>query len=245
MPEILSYGGGTQTIAMCILVARGVLPKPDAVIAADTGREMPSTWEYAERYARPLIASVGLELHIASHEIATYDLYTTRGDLLIPAHTKTGKLSTFCSGHWKADVVERYANRTFGIRKQDLINWIGFSLDEKRRVKGRHENRRYPLIELSLTREDCYSLIQSEGLPLPNKSRCFMCPFQHNAEWREVRAHPDLWAEAIQIDETIRETYEQDEVYVHAQRVPLTDADLDVEDRNEPTRQCGLGMCFV
>lgn len=243
--EILSYGGGTQTIAMCILVARGVLPPPAHVIAADTGREMPSTWEYAERYARPLLQSVGLDLHIAGHELATYDLYTTRGDLLIPAHTKTGKLSTFCSGHWKADVVERYANRTFGIRKQDLVNWIGFSLDEKFRVKGRHDNRRYPLIELSLTREDCYAIIKNEGWPLPNKSRCWMCPYQDNQTWREVRENPTLWAEAIAIDEDIRHFNEQSEVYLHQQRVPLADADLDADDRKEPNRQCGLGMCFV
>lgn len=37
--EILNYGGGRQTVAMCILIKRGVLPRPDHIIIADTGRE--------------------------------------------------------------------------------------------------------------------------------------------------------------------------------------------------------------
>ena len=47
------------------------------------------------------------------------------------------------------------------------------------------------------------------------------------------------------LDEELRDADERGGVYLHAQRVPLADADLDVEDRNAPTRQCGLGMCFV
>lgn len=107
MTEILSYGGGMQTIAMCVLVERGILPRPDFVIAADTGREMPSTWDYAREYAAPLLARVGLDLHIAPHNLATVDLYGKNGDLLMPLYTSTGKLSTFCSGEWKARVVDR------------------------------------------------------------------------------------------------------------------------------------------
>jgi hypothetical protein len=44
MFNILSYGGGIQTIAMCVLVAQDRLERPDAIIVADTGREMPTTW---------------------------------------------------------------------------------------------------------------------------------------------------------------------------------------------------------
>ena len=240
--HILSYGGGVQTIAMCILVARGVLPRPDAVIAADTGREMPTTWEYADAYARPLLASVGLELHIAPHSLATVDVYGKNGDLLLPSYTATGKLQTFCSNEWKARVVDRYA-RGLGLPKP-YTNWIGFSLDEAKRVKG-HDGRRYPLLELGLTRADCVAIIDREGLPIPPKSRCWMCPHQHNAEWREVRDSPALWAEAVALDTELREADERGGVYLHASRKPLREADIDAQDRAEPSRQCGLGLCFV
>lgn len=243
MTEILSYGGGTQTIAMCVLIAQGKLPKPDYVIAADTGREMPTTWEYADKIARPLLASVGLELHIAGHKLATRDIYSPNGDMLIPAYTATGKLPTFCSSEWKARVVQRYA-RALGVATADMVTWIGFAFDEQNRIKGT-EGRRFPLIDLMLTSEDCRNIIESAGLPLPAKSRCWMCPHQHNSEWREVRSNPELWRQAIELDKELRENDDRGGVFLHAQRVPLADANIDVEDRREPNRQCALGMCFV
>lgn len=243
MTEILNYGGGTQTVAMCVLVAQGKLPKPDYVISADTGREMPTTWEYADQYMRPLLASVGLELHIAPHALATRDMYSGNGDLLIPLYTPTGKFQTFCSSEWKRDVIRRYARRVLGT-DTNLTNWIGFSLDEARRVKG-EEGRRYPLIELMLTSADCKYLIEAAGLPLPRKSRCWMCPHQHNAEWREVRDNPDLWQQAIELDHEMRENDERGGVWLHPQRVALELADIDASDRQEPNRQCAFGLCFV
>lgn len=242
MSEILSYGGGVQTIALCVLVTQGILSRPDYVIAADTGREMPSTWEYANTYARPLLASIGLELHVAPHDLATVDLYGKNGDLLMPLFTSTGKLSTFCSGEWKARVVDRYAKTKLGIA--NYTAWIGFSLDERRRIKSR-DGKRFPLIELNLTRVDCLTIIERAGLPIPPKSRCYMCPHQHNAEWREVRAQPELWRQAIAIDEEMRDADERGDTYLHADRIPLEQADLDNKDRGEPSAQCGMGLCYV
>lgn len=241
--EILSYGGGIQTIAMCVLVVQGNLPRPDYVIAADTGREMPTTWEYADEIARPLLASVGLDLRIAGHELATVDLYAANDDILIPAYTDTGKLPAFCSDKWKARVVRSYARQVLGTGT-DLVNWIGFSMDEVRRCTD-DPGRRYPLIELMLTRADCEYLIEQAGLPLPRKSRCWMCPHQHNAEWREVRADADLWRQAIELDQEIRDNDERGGVWLHASRQPLELADLDADDRREPNRQCAFGLCFV
>ncbi len=241
--HVLSYGGGTQTITMLVLVKRGLLPKPDYVIAADTGREVQSTWDYAETYARPLLASIDLDLHIAPHDLATVDVYGLNGDLLLPVFTQTGKLPTFCSQEWKARVVERYARRILGV-EGDIVNWIGFAQEERRRVKGQ-DGRRYPLLELMLTSEDCRAIIQSEGLPLPKKSRCKICPHQANHEWREIRNDPAAWAEAVAFDAEVRDNDERGGVYLHASRRPLADADLDADDRKEPARQCGLGLCFV
>lgn len=243
MTTILNYGGGTQTAAMCILVARGVLPMPDYIIAADTGREMPSTWQYLNDHIQPLLAPHGLTVHIASHDLATVDLYGHNGDLLVPVYTSTGKLPTFCSSEWKASVVRRYARTVLGV-KGAIENWIGFSLDEKRRIKDR-DGRAFPLADLMISTEDCRRIILDAGLPLPKKSRCFMCPHQHNAEWREVKTNPALWQLALDVDDEVRENDERGGLFLHRQRVPLRDALLDTDDRAEPSRQCGLGQCFL
>lgn len=244
--EILSYGGGVQTIAMCVLVAQGKLPRPDAVIAADTKREMPTTWAYAREYAAPLLASIGLDLHIAPHDLATVDLYGKNGDLLVPVYTATGKLPTYCSTEWKARVVARYARQVLGLTGE-LVNWIGFSLEERRRVKG-ETGRRYPLLDLMLSRADCERIILDAGLPLPAKSRCYHCPHQSPAEWLEVRDDAALWADAVAIDDEVRDNDERGGVYLHESRRPLRDLtrdDLLSSKAREPSRQCGLGLCFV
>ena len=247
--DVLSYGGGRQTVAMAILIKRGVLPRPDRVVIADTGREARSTWAYLDAYTRPLLATVGLDVEIASHDLATVDLYGHNGTLLLPVWTETGKFTAYCSGEWKKAVIRRYL-RGQGVGPETRVtNWIGYAWDERRRIKGEDTGpwlRRFPLIELGLTKADCQIIIADEGLPLPPSSSCWMCPHRSNAEWRHVRDNlPEQWQEAIALDEEIRETDERHAVYLHQSRVPLALADLDAPDRREPMRQCSLGLCMV
>jgi hypothetical protein len=243
---VLSYGGGIQTVAMCLLVKRGVLPRPDYIVAADTGREVRSTWDYLAAHVQPMLAEIGLTVEVASHDLATVDLYAKNGDVLLPAFTQTGKLPTFCSVEWKSRVVQRYL-RGRGVDAASI--WIGFSTEERKRVKSQPPGpwrRTYPLLRLMLTRHDCEQIIVSAGLPLPSKSACFMCPHRTNEEWREVRdRHPEQFAEAVKIDEEVREADEHGALYLHRSLVPLAEVDFDQPTKPSTERQCGLGMCFV
>jgi hypothetical protein len=202
-----------------------------------------TTWQYLGQHIQRRAVALGLKVHVASHKLATVDLYGKNGDLLVPAFTATGKFPTYCSQEWKARVVARYARQVLGVGGP-IVNWIGFSWDERGRLKG-EQGRCYPLIDLMLTKEDCISIIERAGLPLPKKSRCYMCPHQDNAEWREVRESPAEWQAALREDEEIRENDERGGLYLHQSRMPLREADLGAEDRKEAGRQCGLGMCFV
>jgi hypothetical protein len=48
-----------------------------------------------------------------------------------------------------------------------------------------------------MAREDCKQFIQNYGLPVPQKSGCWICPFQRNEQWRKLkRLHPDLYEKA-------------------------------------------------
>ena len=244
--QVLNYGGGRQTVAMCILVAEGALPRPDRVLIADTGREADSTWWYLYAHVRPMLRAIGMDVEIAQHTLATVDLHGKNGDLLLPVYTATGKFPTYCSNEWKAYVIQRYL-RSVGI--DDCENWIGFTVDESSRIKkdkAKCWTKRYPLIELMLTRSDCEKIILKYGLPLPPKSACWMCPHRNNEEWRFLRDnYPEQFAAACKLDDEIREDDDEHAVYLHEQRVPLREADLSVQDRGEPNRQCGLGFCMT
>ena len=57
--RILSFGGGLQTTALAIMVAKGEL-EVDEVIFADTGAEKPETYWYMENYTKPMLEEVGI-----------------------------------------------------------------------------------------------------------------------------------------------------------------------------------------
>lgn len=266
--QVLNYGGGWQTTGILALIKRGLLPKPDRVVIADTGREKPSTWRYLE-FARAEMSSIGLSIEVAPRSLAYVDLYGHNGDLLLPVYTATGKLSAFCSDEWKASVVYRYLKlsvlgftpdqivsmSSLQIREQmkvridlSFVNWIGFTYDERRRIKGT-DGRWFPLVEMMLTKADIRSLIHEQGWPDPVSSSCWMCPNMSNEEWRYIRDNdPGFFEVACHLDEDVRE---QDlfsggsGVWLHHSRVPLRQADLSVEDRIGSARQCGLGLCML
>ncbi len=168
--QILNYGGGRQTVALCILIAEGAYERPDPIVIADTGREKPSTWDYLEEVMQPYLERAGLKVEIAPRSLAYVDLYSHQGDLLLPVYTKKGKLPAFCSSEWKQRVVRRYL-KSQGV--EGGMNWIGYAIDERKRYKPTKEDqrgpwyRRFPLFDLHLTKADCRALIDRAGLPLP------------------------------------------------------------------------------
>ena len=238
--KVWSFGGGVQSVAIGVLIKEGMLPKPELAGIADTGRERRTTWEYLERVLAPYLAPIGLSIERIPHTLASADLYSMGGELpLIPAYTrvvreektlwgvqektKDGRLPTFCSGWWKRDVFERWL-RSKGVKECDC--WIGFSVDERERVKGDHRpwcRYRHPLIKLGLSRADCVQIIQKAGLPVPSKSRCWCCPHQTDAEWAEVKEDAEEWAKAVALDEDIREADPEGEagLFLYSGRVPL------------------------
>lgn len=246
MTQVLAYGGGRQTVAMVLLVTQGKLPRPDRIVIADTSREADSTWAYLDRYVQPHLAEFGMTVERAPHSLATVDIYGTTDALLIPAYTASGKLPAFCSREWKVRVCERWLRQS-GV--SGALTWVGYTLEERKRATDRGRKpwfRDWPLIHMMLTRTDCERIILNHGWPLPEKSSCWMCPNQSNAQWRRIRdEEPEHFAQAIALDEEIRVWDERGGVWLHSSRVPLADADLDATDRKEPNRQCGLGMCQV
>lgn len=255
-----SFGGGTQSISIAVLIAQGRLPKPDCIAMADTGREASETWEYTEQRVRPLLASMGLPLYIVREfEGAELpDLYGGEDGetLLIPAFTREGALSTFCSGKWKRDVVARFFRSMGYGPSRPTINWVGFSLDEKRRVRAdrnRWQKTHYPLIwDLRMRREECRQVIKDFGFPEPPKSSCWMCPYRRNAQWRRLRDfYPQDFEKACHLDEAIRARDQRGGVWLHESRTPLRTANIE-EDENiqqlnliDVINPCGSGMCWV
>lgn len=248
--QVWSNGGGTQSAAIAALIVQGRLPKPDIAVIVDTERENSDTFEYQRRFVFPALSAVGVECQVVPKSVfATVDLTSKNGkSILIPAFTtasgQIGKLPTFCSVEWKERVVSRHL-RTIGVKQCDM--WMGFSLDEMRRVKKDSKAWRrkvYPLIDLRLRRNDCIVEVLNMGWPKPPRSSCWMCPNKCNAEWKDMRDNrPADFALAVAFDYQLRET--DPDMYLHESCVPLDQVDFDTYASSGFEKGCESGLCFV
>jgi 3'-phosphoadenosine 5'-phosphosulfate sulfotransferase (PAPS reductase)/FAD synthetase len=257
--QVFSSGGGTQSTAIAALIIQGRLERPDYVVIADTGREMPSTWQYLDAVVGPALAGIGLPVHRISGLISEpahgRNWQTHNGNtMLLPSFTRyrgeVGKLPNMCTNTWKVEVVDRFLSREFGLTPSKRVKWIGFSFDEDRRISRMMQGEayksgqiRFPLVELRIKRQAAIQAVREMGWPEPPRSRCYMCPNQSDREWREVaRDYPAEFAQAVALDEAIRE--QDQHAYLHSTARPLKDADLSAEE-DLFSGSCPSGECFV
>jgi hypothetical protein len=97
---------------------------------------------------------------------------------------------------------------------QQVVKYIGFDATENHRVKSggptfavmakQREvyDIQYPLRQWGWDREECKRVIAAEGLPVPDKSACFMCPASKRHELYELDL-PQLET-AVRMEETYR-----------------------------------------
>lgn len=242
-----SYGGGVQSVAIAVLIREGALPRPDLMAICDTGRERATTFQYLRQFLQPYLDAIGLTVQVISHDLARVDMYAKDGLTLIPAYTSEGRLSAYCSGEWKRDVFERWL-RQQGVKECE--SWIGFSLDEQRRMKGDHRDwchLRFPLIEKRITREMCKRIIEGAGLPIPSKSRCWMCPHQTDDEWQDVKDDVEDWEKAVALEKEINDNDpEQKGLYLWSGRKSLEMADFTRgQGQLLPMKPCEGSNCWT
>jgi hypothetical protein len=250
---VWSYGGGTQSVAIAVLVSQGKLPLPERIFMADTSRETRVAFSYTDEYVRDLVHPIPIE--IIDHSYARVDAYDSKGRLLIPAWTTKnggiGRLPTYCSAEWKRDVCARWLREKGYGPKKPVTMWLGISVDELHRAKPARQawiEHRFPLLfDVPLTRRDCVSLVEGAGLPTPPRSACWMCPHRSDAQWRELRdERPDEWALAVDFDGAIREQSEH--WYLHRSALPLVEAPIDTAPSGGGLWDqdgCETGYCFV
>ena len=250
--QIWSSGGGVQSTALAALICNGTLPCPDLALIVDTTRERSTTWDYLEQWTLPALREVGVTLErVSAADYADVGLFEAEDSdtprLLIPAYTagtseRGGKLLNHCSTRWKRRVAQRWA-RSQGVLHADV--WFGISTDELRRVRVSRERwwqHTYPLIDLRMSRSDCYAVVQRAGWPEPPKSSCWMCPHMKPQEWQDMRLHkPTEFLAAADLEMEIQDT--QPHVYLTPAMQPLESQDFESPFMNLDLAGCDSGMC--
>jgi hypothetical protein len=145
-----------------------------------------------------------------------------------------GQLRRSCTQRWKVAPIRRWlqANRN----GERVEQWIGITLDEVGRMKSsdvQYISNEYSFIEMldrPWTRGMVMRWLQDNGLEIPVKSSCVICPFHDKATWREIKMSSNGdWHKALEADEVIRDKRPGYKCYLSAERIPLAEVDF----RNE------------
>ena len=211
-PIVVSCGLGTDSVAMLVWMKRQGI-RPDAILFADTGVEMPHTYAYAE-VLQEWLARVGFPALTIVRRTPVRVTYAPHHDLEGNCLTNATLPSLAfgfksCSLKWKVEPMDAWVKAHVArIPGHKITRVIGYDASGKdlRRSKiaaSPDFDYWYPLRDLGLTRPDLKDLLADEGLPQPFKSACFLCPARQRDEVLALAiAYPELIDRAIAIEKT-------------------------------------------
>ena len=170
------------------------------IVFSDTGCEWPETYCYMDYFEREWLQPRGFEVvrlkgmpwrwfgkgkyNIPGCSLIEY----CEAASIIPLAGKR-----WCTSEYKVKPIERYADG-----RQDMI---GIAADEAHRQGDAIR----PLVTAGVDREGCIDIIEAEGLDVPQKSGCYICPFQRNDQWRMLwERHPELFERAMLLEENTK-----------------------------------------
>ena len=213
----VSSGMGTNSTAMLVgMYERGI--RPDLIIFADTGGEMPHTYRHISAVSKWL-SEVGFpELTTVKKVDSKGDVLTLEDDCLrkkmLPSIAYGFKS---CSQKYKIQPQDKFMNNLEAARRLwksggKITKVIGFDAGESRRAEKDYScnkyNYWYPLIEWGWGREECVDAIKRAGLPQPGKSSCFFCPNSRKSEILEMaEKYPDLIERALLMEKNAELTH--------------------------------------
>lgn len=250
--QLWSCGGGRQSAGIAALIVQGQLPKPDHVAMVALEREFRQVWPYVNRYVRPALVALGIPFTaVRRSDYATKGLWggADGKTILLPAHTdqsgEASKLSEFCSGEWKREVMLRWAAEQIDWKRRGVDNWVGISWEERERRRGARRQWLkpvYPLLDMRPTTvSGCLAAVAAVGWPEPPRSRCSYCPNQSDSEWLELTS--DEFNAACQTEDEIRAI--DPHAFLHKMLIPLRDVTLKASDDNGGLfGGCSAGTCY-
>lgn len=213
--NIVAYGGGSNSTAMIIgLHQRGV--PIDLILFADTGCEQPHTYDFIPVMDQWLSAHGLPVITVVVYTDCNGERLTLEQECL-----RSGTLPALAYGYKKCSLKhkispqDKFCNnhppcREVWGRGERVVKFIGYDADEEQRrahatvydAQDTKYRKEYPLMDWGWGRDECVQVIQQEGLPLPGKSSCFLCPAMKKREIRTLyHQHRELFDRAVAVED--------------------------------------------
>nr|WP_294806937.1 hypothetical protein [uncultured Nitrososphaera sp.] len=203
---VASWGAGVDSTFMIVWAILEKKIPLDLVVFSDTGDELPETYATVAFYKK-WIESRGVPVVITANKYGkTLIQYHYDKDILPSIATRD------CTSKFKISPVRSYLRQSF-TKSAKFMQYIGYNADESKRVDNssrkeipKYTSLRYPVHEFGFTRKHEVEYLQAQGLPVPEKSGCYHCPYTRVAGWAMLDAkYPGLYAEARIVEENSRE----------------------------------------
>jgi len=255
-PLVVAYGGGTNSTAMlCGFKERGIVPA--LIVFADTGGELPRTYEHTAQMSKLCKEWWGVEIQTVRTtfrgEYETLEEKCLRLKVL-PSLAYGWKT---CSQKFKIE--PQHALVSDFLKFQGLTEAtqaIGYDAKEghretkmkQQKIKGgRILTNWYPLIEWGWDRAVCVRAILRHNLPLPGKSSCFFCPAMKRPEIIKLKAeHPEYYLRALAMEKDLKVMGRVKGLYMGVPWSEVVDADEAqgklfewVDEHATPKTPCG------
>ena len=277
--NVLNLGAGVQSTTVYLMMNEGLIPKADVAVFGDTQAEPVAVYKHLA-WLRTINDP---PIVIRSRGSLTQNLIdgcnsTGQSFISIPAFTapnqrvrqenfKIGMIRRQCTSEYKLQPVERYVRRELlkcapGKRiptKTYIRQWFGISADEvgrSTRIEARMKHpwrASFPLIDMGMTRADCVKWLEGRVPHKTPRSACVYCPYKSDAEWLALQESPEDWAEAVRVDEAIRDHDKKavctqglnEELFLHRSCIPLVQVQFNpkVNDKLPAYASECIGMC--
>lgn len=169
--KVLSLGAGVQSTTVLLMSCRGVLPKLDAAVFADTQWEPDEVYEHLE-WLTDQAAKAGIPVHRVSngnlrqHTLEGFvrgsraegERYASLPLYVLNPNGSHGMIRRQCTREYKIVPIERFIRRELlGLKPGErapvdaVDQWFGISADELRRVRISRDHWKrhvYPLVGL-------------------------------------------------------------------------------------------------
>lgn len=254
----LSLGAGLQSSLLALMIANGDLPQySDArIVFADTGGEMPETYRFIEEVLEPHLNARGYEIIKLTHPNGPLlERFRRKGKIPL------GWVNPECSYTSKKQLIWRYYREMHGIPDRNgkkylhhrhirIVELLGISVDEISRAKQVPEKwieRRYPLIDMGLQRQDLPPLYRKYGIEPPPKSGCWFCPNRGIHYFRRLKERdPQRFKILVEIEKEVERMHPGNPpTFIH--RFPLKEMkkQLSLDDFGWGDQMCDGGYCMV
>ncbi|RLG32860.1 3'-phosphoadenosine 5'-phosphosulfate sulfotransferase (PAPS reductase)/FAD synthetase [Methanosarcinales archaeon] len=189
---VASLSGGKDSVAMLLLIHKKKMPL-DKIVFMDTGVEFDETYKTIEDVNKWAIKSFGFGVTTIKpkHDFIYYITKYRRkkGPHIGQPYIFPNPRSRWCSNNLKIQPFKRFMKAYLKRNnKEAYMTYIGYAVNETRRIKNKKQNEIYPLVTYNISEKEALEMCYQAGFDFYGlykkfkRSSCWLCPFQREKD---------------------------------------------------------------